>query len=465
LEGFSVRSYLEKALPADTQGTPTSGGEVGVLLAPSGRCGSTWLSQLLDAHPQISLKVEPIRQQLPYSNPVHPLAPAVPPSDRAALSLWEGQGFALHWWQNFSRWLRETPGLTMIKETNLFFRHGWVKSLLPPSTRWVVLNRDLRGVVSSFRRRNLYERWGYADVFESVARSIRAEVRLAEEYLPLLTSLSPAGVAERLAFLYCVGANEIAKALAPGEFHYLHYEGLLANPRRELGRLRAYLGLDACPETDEFLRVTRSGQGGASDMSIIKHKEKDDWGVWLEQSDEDAVWKVATASLAALAPLRRLCETTDFRCLTGPRVAHRAGRASLPAPQGWGAVTDHTTLAKQKPSFGDARREVAGEIVASLVPVPTVRGTLEVASALVTNRQFCGLLNWLAARGVGNTLQGHFLLLNAAMIENSGGRVFEDGTGFAVLRGFEEHPVNWVTYLGARLFAAWAGARLLTADE
>jgi formylglycine-generating enzyme required for sulfatase activity len=80
---------------------------------------------------------------------------------------------------------------------------------------------------------------------------------------------------------------------------------------------------------------------------------------------------------------------------------------------------------------------------------------------LVSNAEFCGVLNALHAAGIPNTQRGTHLLL-VPMPHERGGRTHwsPEQETWTVSPGFAHHPVYWVTWLGAAVFAAVNSARL-----
>jgi formylglycine-generating enzyme required for sulfatase activity len=79
----------------------------------------------------------------------------------------------------------------------------------------------------------------------------------------------------------------------------------------------------------------------------------------------------------------------------------------------------------------------------------------------VTNAQFCEFLNER-----GNQQEGGKEWID---LEGSIGkercRIRKDGDRFAVESGFEDHPVIYVTWHGARAYAQWAGKKLPAEEE
>jgi formylglycine-generating enzyme required for sulfatase activity len=79
----------------------------------------------------------------------------------------------------------------------------------------------------------------------------------------------------------------------------------------------------------------------------------------------------------------------------------------------------------------------------------------------VTNARFCAFLN-----DKGDQQEGGVKWINlAGSFRSERCRIKEDGDRFVVEPGFEDHPVIFVSWYGARAYAQWSGKRLPTEEE
>ena len=440
-----------------------------LFLTPSERTGSTWLLRLLYSHPEVIAKTEPLRQQLPSSNPVHPFSGKdtdLPEMD----VLFSDSQYATQWWKQFKMWFSSEHRVTVLKETNLFFKYSWLVEQFKDDGKILILNRDVRGIASSFKRGNLHYRWNYQEVFQRVKRSILNHKALLEEYGPLLEIFDQGNEMSVISFLYALNSNEMLKSVKCQTSLYLQYEAIRENPEREVAKILSLLDLPITTEVSSAIhhsnQIRYSGDEGDHDHATSKRSDMDDWRFILTSQDVEDIHNVIDQAFTLLVDLKAGYEKKLYRPygLDGMNCTKTTPKFSR---VGFTVSSKERLLEKPVHLCKLGRNDVISVIQDSLVTVPDVKRGFSVSRTMVTNEQFASFLNWLSENGISNVLDDHYLLVNSEMVADRGGRVFkvEECGQYGVLKGYEDHPVNWIYYAGAELFSHWVGGRLISTQE
>lgn len=434
-----------------------SDNKLSILLAPSGRCGSNWLIRLLGTHPKVHTKTEVWRQQLPWSNLFHPVT---------SVNTYTGNNHVKSsmgklWWENFFLWVNNSSSIKIIKEVNLFLQTAWVKEMLPANTKWIILNRDIRGCISSFKRRDLYRRWEYERVYQSLRHLIHTTKKLDDYYCPLLTEIEQRTEVQKLTFMYCLGVNEIGRAFPSRDFHYVSYSKLLNHTHEVMESIYDFLGLVMSHEVHDFIIYSKSKLAAAGDHSIIKQKEAEEWHYILDKNELHEIYSIIIKAERLLPHLRSIVQSTEFSFDSCSNTSEYRNLNLTSV-----SVENVVSVEKCPFTISQNRRQIINEIESKLVKIHKSSRELYISSVLVTNTQYMSFIYWLQKRGFNNILQGYFVLINTEMPVNAGGRINHNDYGiYYIAKGFENHPVNWLTYIGAVLFARWVNCRLLTPEE
>ncbi|MFC0528586.1 hypothetical protein [Phytohabitans kaempferiae] len=391
-------------------------------LGTSERVGSNWLSDSL--RPVMPQHNEPLRQQLGALHPLSPINPYGVNVDQVPRALLGALG-----WHGLVEFVvsKYAPARHLVKETNLFFTARSLLRLFADAPA-VVLTRSPLGVASSFMRSDLYRRWGYADRYRQMATMTSAGPH--ERFAALVPDDEPDQLTA-LTRLIVLNTVLLADALDGRDHAHIRYETAVLDRAAAWTPLAGLIPQNRLPRTPE-------DAAPAGDDLFATTNHKSNLAAQLTPAEAAQVTRCTAETLAAAA------------AAVSPRVLDCAAT--------WLTGAEHYQLAeKPKPSRTGSR-------VAS-PPAPDaayvyLRG-LAWRNQLASNAEFAGLLNALHAAGVPNTQRGTHLLL-VPMPHERGGRIHwtPQHETWTVSPGFEQHPVYWVTWLGAAAFAAVNSARL-----
>lgn len=435
-----------------------------ILLTPSERCGSSWFLSLLYAHPKVMAKTEPLRQQIPIQNPVHPLShsPIGPPSMEQLLSSCTGS----RWWRDFNAWICTETRPTVIKETNLYFRYNWLVNNFKNRCNVVVLSRDVLSIAGSFRRGRLFERWNYIKVFEIVIGNIMKESILKKEYSSLLEIVNAQKPMQVIAFLYLLNSNEMYKSVSNASPLYLDYEDVVSQPLVAVSKVLSLLGLIVTEEVKAKVEASQqvarhSGSEGDHDYATTRRSAEDNWKSVLCPEDLTDLNVVVHVGLSSLPTLKEVFEKGIFRPFY---------TISFPAPP----LLQSSCFSRSSREVLESRPLVVYELTCDEVRMTTNEKMVYfmdlqfgVCKTLTSNKDFVSFLNAMKQQGFPNVQNDLFVLFNEGMLPDRGGRIFVEASSkkYAVLQGYENHPVNWLMYAGADLFCRWIGGRLIRGKE
>jgi hypothetical protein len=396
-------------------------------LGTSERVGSNWLSDTL--RPVMPQHNEPFRQQLGGLHPLSPVNPygvGVEQVPRALLG-------TLGWHALVECVIAKyTPARHLVKETNLFFAARSLLRLFADAPA-VVLTRSPLGVASSFARFQLFDRWGYADRYRQMVTMTGA--RPHERFAALVLDDTPDELTA-LTRLIVLNTVLLADALDGRDHTHIRYETAV------LDRPAAWSALEGLIPQNQVPAAARPAPAAGDDLfATTNHK----------------------TSLAAQLTPAEAAQVTGCTAETLAAAADRVAPSVLGRAATWLTGAEHYQLADRPKPARNGRARTAS-------PPPDVsyvyRRGLTWRNLLVSNAEFCGLLNALHAAGVPNTQRGTHLLL-VPMPHERGGRIHwsPERETWTVSPGYEHHPVYWVTWIGAALFAAVNSARLASHGE
>lgn len=435
-----------------------------LFLAPSERTGSTWILDVLNSHPDIIAKTEPLRQQIPRENPIHPLT-------TSDVKLMGNVDYSSYWWRELLRWVDSSGNVTIIKETNLFFRCGWLVKELKDRCNIFILDRDIRGILSSFKRGSLFARWNYQHVYEIIKKTINKDENLSEEYSKLIDSLGVFDSVKIIALLYVLNMNEIIKSTQNLRPLYIRYEQVRENPESMITRILKLAKLDMTDEIRESIensmQTRRSGSQEDHDYATTRRPDTDDWRSILNQEDLATLQLVIQCSLNTL-PLLSTANTEGKYCPFGHQIPSNALSIFRNKSSEF-TVSSREFIFRRRVLIEETERdELITSVQQTLVLASLSQNkSIWVSNILVSNIQFAGFLNWLLQHGIENIVNGQYLFINTGMAPDRGGRIFREAASgrYGVIEGYQNHPANWIYFTGANLFCYWIGGRLLTSHE
>jgi formylglycine-generating enzyme required for sulfatase activity len=427
------------------------------------RIGSTWLMDFMDKIGRG--QTEPLRQHVGTESPISTWSQIVENADTHTFhSELKKSGFAQIWISNFlaSQYQPETQ---ITKETNLFFTLGFYLDLFPKESNILYLKKDVRGILSSFKRGKLYDKWNYFDRYLLLKRALI--VNRKTEYLSLISHVDEDNWIDVLLFLYVANLIQIQKHLfiAKGgrDILELSYEDMVVNKSAELDRVQAFLGSNIEVE-DEVNEVDNNNLFNTS-------KKKDnpfDWEDVLTKEEEEYIRTkmselinlvnglfsnevaqfVETESFAPAAPdfasgKEEYCSHTfEVQLLE----AHLS-REQIHNAQAYVEIPSGSVL-----TLPDGHRQLSAKN--EYVP------DFKFSERLTTNLEFASFLNWLHQHGFQNSIQGHYIYYNPNIPPTRGGRIVFKNGEYLIEKSYEDHPANWVSWIGAKAYAMWLGARL-----
>lgn len=216
-----------------------------LLLVGFDRCGSSMISRVLAAHPQVELLFQPFN-----STEIHraqwrawPPGERHPATERFLDRLLGGEidrdYLASDWFDHHSSTDRVVPGaLHLIKDTKVHFQLPWLHARFPEIPVWGIW-RDPRAIVCSLMRNGFHRSW-YGDIGVEQLRAMVERIPGLEPYAPMLRE--EAGEHERMALVVALRTHRFVLDL-PAD-RWLVYEEVVAEPNRALGGFLDGSGLE-----------------------------------------------------------------------------------------------------------------------------------------------------------------------------------------------------------------------------
>lgn len=333
--------------------------------------------------------------------------------------------------KNFLCWLKEAGKL--VKETDLL-PMGWLLRSVPLLV--VTISRDPRDSIASFKRDDLYTQWGYREKMERFARTVESSPELRDLYGGFTSSenITMLPKHRQLAYYYAVALREIERTTTTYNPLRISYEELVTDPFRVFGQLCEFLTLPYSIKMKRLLqdRTTQTRSGGVH-------------GTFRSNNNLHTFQNILTSQEEA--DIRGICQEL------GVPLEAPSQQAQFPTTK-WVEFEKHEKkldiIAKR------SRKAVAVETVENSVSITIQDDPIHIAKYLVTNEQYAQFLYWLKRYDIPIAFKGKPIFYN----DRPQSRLHYNDIDVLIDQGFERHPVTYVNWLGASVYAAWIGGRV-----
>lgn len=371
------------------------------------------------------------------------------------------------WFRNFEK-IQFQPEIQIFKETNLFLTLSTFLHFFKKETKIIFLSRDIRGVISSFKKGGLFYNWDYSKRYSELKKTILNNIDYKELYF-LFNDINENNPMDVLICLYFINSIEIWRLIFQNKEYTnilnLKYESLVENQNDEISKINSFLNVN--------LRINDEiNSKQESDFNINKYKENAQ--DWLDILSEEEIKYIYKKVLSIRSEIEN-CEIKEFNNYLNefgldlinfpvpnvkvnpairPEFVHPGFYDKYSSKEELLNSIDFIEIQGGKFTYGNSKDKRC--CITGSVELPKFK----FATKYITNGQFAYFLNWLKENGVDNEIKGLYLFYNTNMPASRGGRIFLTTDGYRPLNGFEDHPVNWVTWIGAAAFAKWVGCRL-----
>ena len=227
------------------------------------RSGTNFLATILKSHPKISLLREPFSMHNGYIR-------------ANFFRYWSGDSYdstihhdempeypaSIDFFTDFRAWLIAEGGEARgFKETTFLMKLEWLQQYLP-GINVIYLERDPRGIVSSFKKGNLFERWNYQEIFYGLINDATQMPRL-QQYKEIIEDTNESNWIDVLTTMYIISTSEAKRNLPQFRHTQVKYEVIAANLDSSFAEILAFLGLQmderVKKEIQERCSETRGG--------------------------------------------------------------------------------------------------------------------------------------------------------------------------------------------------------------
>lgn len=337
--------------------------------------------------------------------------------------------------KSFLGWLKD--GGKLIKETDFLYL-GWLLASVP--LKPIAIKRDPRDSIASYRKHDLYKKWGFQEKMHKFADTVTQSPVLDNLYGGAFRAKNFMHRPEhqQLAIYYSIALSEIDRNTKDYGVFKTTYEEIVYEPIPAFQRILNFLNVLWNEQIANAILERTSSMRDPGVHGTFRRREDLTTFTQILTSDEEADIRSICSDFGIALPKAK----TFFL----PRVAEIIPREK-----------NEARLA----SIEQVKREDQIKAVKNRVVESDLKPPLYVSSKLVTNLQYGYFLKWLVDNDIPLSLNGKPLFYN----NRPQGNIRRNGRNIQIEQGYAVHPVNFVNWIGAASYSVWVGGRLPTSKE
>jgi len=336
--------------------------------------------------------------------------------------------------RSFLGWIKE--GNKLIKETD-FLHLGWLLASVP--LKIIVIRRDPRESIASFKKYGLFHKWGYQEKMQQFSRTIQNSQALNNLYggLTNFDEFTKKHYIHQLSIYYAIALLEIARNTENCEVHTVSYEYLVNEPHVTFEKSLSFLGLKFNNTTQKAIddRTANLRDPGPHGTFRAK-KDLTHFSDFLSESEEKEISAVFS-DIGITFPSNRRMVNVNFE--NNEAIAYY-----------------HELLLVKNSDRNNETNKIKKESVKA-----PLNESLLISQKLITNQQYAYFLSWLINYDIPLSLNGKPIFYN----DRPQGRIRRQKSEIKVEKVYFDHPVNFVNWIGAAAYCAWVGGRLPYQNE
>lgn len=261
-----------------------------ILVIGHPRSGTNFVSSIIMSDPSVSFLVEPFSQHSAIFSTYEFKRWERTDFDQDSFhSAFRGMPETIRFLKDFKKWLYfDTGELRIFKETMFFLQLGWLREYLP-DLRVIYIERNPRGVVSSFKKANLFERWNYSKRFSMLSEQVSACDDLAE-YRTMVARTSSGSWVDMLTTIWYIKTREAKKGLQHFDHICIEYEDLVKNPESRFADIFKFAGLNLMDQVVQTIRDKCRETRGAEFSTFRDSKQiVDEWKSLLDKGEKKSI--------------------------------------------------------------------------------------------------------------------------------------------------------------------------------